>query len=246
MTRSTELKSVSIAHYDFWNVRRESLLSQNWTASEEEDTNASSDTEEENMNMLLFDHEMIKISISTELNAWISAYEADDIIVFIKYICQQHDIKIEIHNDMIQMLENVNEINIMLKATQTRLQKENRNKNVIIHHLKAASSRQSTLISEDWFLKSIKLLNSSLFEDSSQNVDNWLFWMQNKLKINKNHFSIEELKIAYIKSRVSEAAIKHIASCMQNIFLNSFLKVEEVLSMINKMYDDLNHHYTTQ
>jgi len=69
MTRSTESESMSIAHYDFQNVRRESLLSQNRTASEEEDTNASSDTEEKNMNMLFFNHEMIKISISTELNA---------------------------------------------------------------------------------------------------------------------------------------------------------------------------------
>jgi len=69
MTRSTESKSMSIAHYDFQNVKRESLLSQNQTASEEENMNASSDTEEENMKMLLFDHEMIKISISTELNA---------------------------------------------------------------------------------------------------------------------------------------------------------------------------------
>jgi len=69
MTKSTESESVSIAHYDFQNVRRESLLSQNRTASEEEDMNASLDTEEENMNTLLFDHEMIKISISTELNA---------------------------------------------------------------------------------------------------------------------------------------------------------------------------------
>jgi len=60
---------VSIAHYDFQNVKRESLLSQNRTASEEENMNALSDTEEENMNVLLFDHEMIKISISTELNA---------------------------------------------------------------------------------------------------------------------------------------------------------------------------------
>jgi len=38
-------------------------------SEEEEDTNASSNTEEENMNALLFNHEMIKISISTELNA---------------------------------------------------------------------------------------------------------------------------------------------------------------------------------
>jgi len=67
MTRSSE--SASIACYELQNVRRESLLSQNQTASEEEDMNASSNTEEENMNTLLFNHEMIKISISTELNA---------------------------------------------------------------------------------------------------------------------------------------------------------------------------------
>ncbi len=244
MTRSSE--SASIARYDLWNARRELLLSQNWTASEEEDMNVSSDTEEKNTNALLFDHEMIKISISTELNAWISTHEADDIVVFIKYICQQHNIEIEIHNDMIQMLEDVNKINITLKIMQTRLQKENRNKNVIIHHLKAASSRQSTLISEDWSSKLIKLLDSSLFKDSSQNVNNWLSRMQNKLKINKNHFSIEELKIVYIKSWVNEAAIKHIASWIRNTSLNFFLEVEEVLLIINKMYDNLNHHYTTQ
>ncbi len=208
--------------------------------------NASSDTEEKNMNILLFDHKMIKISISTELNAWISIYEADDIIVFIKYIYQQHDIEIKTHNDMIQMLKDVNEINIMLKVAQTCLQKKMRNKNVIIHHLKTALSWQSTLISENHFLKLIKLLNFSLFENSSQNVNNWLSQMWNKLKTNKNHFSIEELKIVYIESWVSEVAIKHITSCMQNIFLNSFLKVEEVLLIIDKMYNDFNHHHTTQ
>ncbi len=247
MIRSTESESVSIACYDFQNVRRESLLSQNQAVSEEEKgMNVMSNTEEENMNALLFVYKIIKISINEELNAWITVNETDDIIIFIKYMLHQHDIEIKIHNDMIQMLEDVNEINITLKITQTRLQKENRNKNVIIHHLEAASSWQSTSISEDWFSKSIKLLNSSLFEDSTQNVNNWLSWMWNKLKTNKNHFSIKELKIAYIESRVSEAAIKHIASCMQNIFLNSFLEVEEVLSIINKMYDDFNHHYTTQ
>jgi len=50
---------------------------------------------------------------------------------------------------MIQMLEDVNETNIMLKITQTHLRKENKDKNVIIRHLEAASSQQSTLISED-------------------------------------------------------------------------------------------------
>ncbi len=115
MIKSSE--SASIAHYELQNVRRELLLSQNWTASEEEDTNASLNTEKENTNALLFDHKMIKINISTELNAWINTHEADDIIIFIKYIYQQHDIEIKIHNDMIQMLEDVNKINITLKIT---------------------------------------------------------------------------------------------------------------------------------
>jgi len=148
MIRSSE--SASIAHYKLQNARKESVLSQNWTVSEseEEDINASLNTEEKNMNMLLFDHEMIKISISIKLNAWINTYEADNIIVFIKYICQQHNIKIKIYNDMIQMLKDVNKINITLKTKQTRLQKEMKDKNVIIPHLKTALSQQSTLISK--------------------------------------------------------------------------------------------------
>ncbi len=144
------------------------------------------------------------------------------------------------------MLEDVNKINIMLKITQTHLQKENRDKNMIIHHLEVASSQQSTSTSEDWFSKSIKLFDSSLFKDSRQNVNNWLSWMQNKLKMNKNYFSIKELKIAYVKSWVDETMIKHIALRMRNAITNSFLEAEEMLSIINKMYDDLNQHHTTQ
>ena len=136
MTRSSE--SASIAHYDLQNARRKSLLSQNRTASEEEDMNASSNTEEENINVLLFDHEMIKISISTELNAWINVHEADDIIVFIKYMYQQHDIEIKIYNNLIQMLKDVNKINIELKIIQMtlntiriHLQRKMKDKNII-------------------------------------------------------------------------------------------------------------------
>ncbi len=249
-----------MTRYETRNAERESLLSQNWTASEEEDTNALSNIEEENTNMLFFDHEMIKISISTKLNAWISAHEADDLVVFIKYICQQHDIEIKTHNDMIQMLNDINKINVELKAiniklkatqitlnaVQTRLQKEMKKKDVIIHHLEATSSWLSTLISKDWFSKLIKLSDSFLFEHSRQNVNNWLSWMQNKLKMNKNHFSIKEMKIAYVKSRVSEMMIKHIAFRMRNMITNSFLKAEKILSIINKMYDNLNRHHTTQ
>ncbi len=191
MTRSTELESesVSTTHYELQNAERKSLLSQNWTASEEENTNASLNIEKKNMNALLFDHEMIKISISTELNAWINTHEADDLVVFIKYIYQQHDIEIKIHNDMIQMLNDINKINVELKiiniklkvmqttlnVVQMCLQKEMKKKNMIIHHLKVTSSQLSTLILKDWFSKLIKLSDSFLFEDSRQNVNNWLF-----------------------------------------------------------------------
>ncbi len=70
--------------------------------------------------------------------------------------------------------------------------------------------------------------------------------MQNKLKMNKNHFSIEELKIVYVKSWVNETMIKHIASWMRNAITNSFLEAEEMLLIINKMYDDFNQHHMTQ
>jgi len=87
---------------------------------------------------------------------------------------------------MIQMLNDVNKINIELKAiniklkatqvtlnaVRTCLQKEMKKKNMIIHHLEATSSRLSTSISKDRFSKSIKLSDSSLFEDSKQNVNN--------------------------------------------------------------------------
>jgi len=86
--------------------------------------------------LLLFNYKIIKISINTELNAEIITYEADDIIIFIQYIYYQHDIKIKTHNDLIQMLKNVNKINIMLKIQQTSLQKNIKDKNVIIYHLK--------------------------------------------------------------------------------------------------------------
>jgi len=51
-------------------------------------------------------------------------------------MCHKHDTEIEIHNDLIQMLKDVNEINIILKIQQTSLQEEIKDKNMIIHHLK--------------------------------------------------------------------------------------------------------------
>jgi len=64
--------------------------------------------------------------------------------------------------------------------------------------------------------------------------------MQNKLKTNKNYFSIKEMKIAYVKSQVSEMMIKHITFRMRNTIMNSFLEAKEILSIINKMYDNFN------
>ncbi len=70
--------------------------------------------------------------------------------------------------------------------------------------------------------------------------------MQNKLKMNKNHFSIKEMKIAYVKSQVSETMIKYIALRMKNMITNSFLEAEKILSIINKMYDDFNQYHMIQ
>jgi len=65
----------------------------------------------------------------------------------------KYDTEIETHNDLIQMLDDVNKINISLKTQlrtqQTSLQKKIKDKNMIIHHLKIASSRQNTSVLED-------------------------------------------------------------------------------------------------
>ncbi len=70
--------------------------------------------------------------------------------------------------------------------------------------------------------------------------------MWNKLKMNKNHFFIKEMKITYVKSWVSKTTVKHIALRIRNMIINSFLEAEEILSIINKMYDDFNQHHMTQ
>jgi len=59
-------------------------------------------------------------------------------------------------------------------------------------------------------------------------------------------FFYEEMKIAYVKSQVSETTIKHIALRMRNMITNSFLEAEKILSIINKMYDDFDQHHTAQ
>jgi len=40
--------------------------------------------------------------------------------------------------------------------------------------------------------------------------------------------------------------IKHIALRMRNMIMNSFLEAEEILLIINKMYNDLNQRHTAQ
>ncbi len=161
MTRSSE--SASIAHYELQNTRRELLLSQNQTASEseEEDINASLNTEEMNMNMLLFDYEMIKISISTELNAWISVYETNDIVIFIKYICQQHDIEIKIYNDMIQILEDVNEIRLIIESSFKLTFWIQLNLKLSCSYFQLDSSRIEHIFNSTWFNLTRNRVNST-------------------------------------------------------------------------------------
>jgi len=203
------------------------------------------ETEQEDTNALPFDYRMTRISISTELNAWIVAHEAGDIIAFIQHMCHKHDIEIGTHNDLVQMLEDANEANTALEAQQTSLQEEIRDKDVVIRHLESsARSRSEPPAPEGRTTKSTKIPDPPLFEGPSQDVDNWLPRMRNKLKANKDHFPTEELKIAYIESRVSGAAAKHIAPRMRDTSLNPFLEAEEVLSVINKVYGDRNRRYT--
>jgi hypothetical protein len=57
----------------------------------------------------------------------------------------------------------------------------------------------------------IKLPDPPIFESREQNIELWLSRMRNKLRANADHYSTDESKIAYTKSRISGEAALHIA-----------------------------------
>jgi hypothetical protein len=79
-----------------------------------------------------------------------------------------------------------------------------------------------------------------LTDDKDSNIENWLFAMNNKLKKNVDWFSIETSKKTYVRTRIDEDAMKHLASRFKKDSIKSFLIAEEIFDDLNRMFDDSN------
>jgi hypothetical protein len=86
-----------------------------------------------------------------------------------------------------------------------------------------------------------KLFDSSIFiDDKNSNIEDWLSTMKNKLKKNADWFLIETRKKAYVRTRIDEDAIKHLASRFKKDSIKSFMIVEKIFDDLNRVFDDLN------
>jgi hypothetical protein len=94
----------------------------------------------------------------------------------------------------------------------------------------------STIIST-----SKKLFDSFiLIDDKNSNIEDWLSTMKNKLKENADWFLIETSKKAYVRTRIDENAMKHLASRFKKNSIKSFMIVEKIFDDLNRIFDDLN------
>ncbi len=86
-----------------------------------------------------------------------------------------------------------------------------------------------------------KLSDSFIFtDDKDSNIENWLSVMRNKLKENVDWFSIETSKKTYVRIRIDEDAMKHLASQFKKNSIKLFLTAEEIFDDLNRMFDDFN------
>jgi hypothetical protein len=86
-----------------------------------------------------------------------------------------------------------------------------------------------------------KLFDSSiLIDDKNSNIEDWLSTMKNKLKENADWFSIETSKKAYVRTRIDEDAMKHLASRFKKDSIKSFMTIEKIFDDLNRVFDDFN------
>jgi hypothetical protein len=79
-----------------------------------------------------------------------------------------------------------------------------------------------------------------LIDDKNSNIEDWLSAMRNKLKKNADWFSTETSKKTYVRTRIDEDSMKHLASRFKKNSIKSFLIIEEIFDDFNRVFDDFN------
>ncbi len=79
-----------------------------------------------------------------------------------------------------------------------------------------------------------------LIDDKDPNIEDWLSAMRNKLKKNADWFPTETSKKTYVRTRIDEDSMKHLASRFKKNSIKSFLIAEEIFDDLNRVFDDSN------
>ncbi len=106
------------------------------------------------------------------------------------------------------------------------------------------SSKEVTFFSSilfNFFKRSQKLSNSSLFTDEKESIWNdWQEKIRNKLEINVDYFDINRAILIYVHSRIEEDAVKTILARRQQDSLNLYVTVDDLLNELAQLYDDFD------
>jgi hypothetical protein len=79
-----------------------------------------------------------------------------------------------------------------------------------------------------------------LIDDKNSNIEDWLSAMKNKLKRNVDWFSTETSKKTYVRTRIDENVMKHLAFRFKKDSIKSFFTAEEIFDDLNRIFDDSN------
>ncbi len=70
--------------------------------------------------------------------------------------------------------------------------------------------------------------------------------MQNKLKNNADHFAIEDLKIAYVRTRFVEKILKIIVVRYKIDFFKRYRTIKQIMNDLNRAYADFEKKQTAR
>jgi hypothetical protein len=184
-----------------------------------------------------FNPKIAEICTQEDFDNWVTAHGSKDLFQFFRHALEYHDDQIEIHNELVGMVDDaaarVNE----LEETVTRLQREN---------AEGRLSRQNTPSISHEPKRSTKLPDPLIFEGRDQDLDSWLSRMRNKLLANGDHYPTDSLQIAYTESRIGGEAARHIAPRLRATALNRFRTAEEILDYLTQVYGDPDRRHTAQ
>src|SRR5271154_1582565 len=197
-----------------------------------------------------FNPKIAELNTQEDFDNWVSVHGSKDIFLFLRYALEYHDDQIEVHNELVQMVDDasarVNQLEEIVQKRDATIAKQGTTLlRLLDENEENRLSRQNTpSIPEP--KKSTKLPDPPIFEGKDQDLDSWLSRMRNKLLANGDHYPTDPLKIAYTESRVGGEAAKHIAPRMRVTAINRFRTAEEMFDCLTQVYGDPDRRHTAQ